>query len=527
MNLEEYEGLKFRLGEIVRSAALRERAQSAQASPAIREIFARLAEDRFNLVVAGRFNRGKTSLMNALLSTNRLPVGILPLTSVVTTVSYGSDEIATIEYAHRSIPDRVPLDELARYITEEGNPGNVRGITTARVQFPAELLLRGFHFIDTPGVGSAIAENSRTTHAFLPEADAVLLVTSFESPLSEDEMQIVDVVRAHRRRMFFVVNKKDLAGDEEREAVVRYMREALRDAGIDDPEIFQVSCRQGCSEGTAELAEHLSDYLVKDKFEDFLGAMCERIASLLGSLEGVETERAELRTVTGLLGTSHAGGRSAPSRARDGTFESCSICDEATRAVVAFLSTYQYELIASSPARERLADAGGFCQMHTWQYDALAGSRGACIAISTVLSRVAERIREAAVQKDARASVQRFRDLRATQARCPACKIKTGAEQSALAAAIRDAADAAAAGAYCLAHFDRIVEGLPADVPALRLADSEANAIVRVAEDMQRFLLKFDGTRRDLLDAHERNADQRGLAILAGSRGMNGITAAR
>ncbi|HEV8721419.1 MAG TPA: dynamin family protein [Candidatus Binatia bacterium] len=34
--------------------------------------------------MVGQFNRGKTSLMNALLGSDRLPTGVLPLTCVVT-----------------------------------------------------------------------------------------------------------------------------------------------------------------------------------------------------------------------------------------------------------------------------------------------------------------------------------------------------------------------------------------------------------------------------------------------------------
>jgi len=50
----------------------------------------RLAADRFQLAVAGQFSRGKSTLMNALPGAAYLPVGALAMTSVVTTVRYGS-----------------------------------------------------------------------------------------------------------------------------------------------------------------------------------------------------------------------------------------------------------------------------------------------------------------------------------------------------------------------------------------------------------------------------------------------------
>jgi septin family protein len=168
MDLREYEQIKFRLAELLRSSGAFSSKLPQPMQDQVRELFSRLAEDRFNLVVVGRFSRGKTSLMNAVLGTDRLPTGIRPLTSVITTVTYGSSEKAMIHTAGLSIPQEVRLAELPQYITEQGNSGNHRRVRIAEVQLPVELLRRGFYFIDTPGLGSPIVENTRTTERFLP-----------------------------------------------------------------------------------------------------------------------------------------------------------------------------------------------------------------------------------------------------------------------------------------------------------------------------------------------------------------------
>jgi tRNA U34 5-carboxymethylaminomethyl modifying GTPase MnmE/TrmE len=80
VDLKDYEKLKFELAEQLRSLETLAGTQREALQGEMRTLFARLAEDRFNLVVVGRFNRGKTSLMNALLGSDRLPTGILPLT---------------------------------------------------------------------------------------------------------------------------------------------------------------------------------------------------------------------------------------------------------------------------------------------------------------------------------------------------------------------------------------------------------------------------------------------------------------
>jgi predicted GTPase len=160
-----------------------------------RRALARLAEDRFNLAIVGQFSRGKSSLMNALLGSEKLPTGILPLTSVITTVTYGETEKVLLQREGWTFPQEIQLNQLAEYVTQGQNPGNEKRVVLAEVQLPNELLRLGVHFVDTPGVASAIAANTRTTRQFLPEADAAILVTSFESPMTEAEMEFLHEVR--------------------------------------------------------------------------------------------------------------------------------------------------------------------------------------------------------------------------------------------------------------------------------------------------------------------------------------------
>ena len=99
MDLRGYEHAKFELSEVLQAIAAENVVKDTRAlQERLQDLLARLAEDRFNLVVAGRFSRGKSSLMNAILGTDRLPTGIVPLTSVITTVSYGTTELVTLTY---------------------------------------------------------------------------------------------------------------------------------------------------------------------------------------------------------------------------------------------------------------------------------------------------------------------------------------------------------------------------------------------------------------------------------------------
>ena len=243
--LEEYAKLKLQLAGTLRNLLhIVEHHKNEMAVGDCRRLLARLAEDRFNLAMVGQFSRGKSSLMNALLGAEKLPTGILPLTSVITTVAYGESERVLLQREGWTLPQEIRLNQLSEYVTQHGNPGNEKRVTLAKVQLPLEMLRLGVHFIDTPGVASALRANTRATRQFLPEIDAAILVTSFESPLTKTELDFLGEIREHVRTVFIVVNKHDLVPPEERLPVLEAMRDNLRTAfGGAEFDLFAVSAR--------------------------------------------------------------------------------------------------------------------------------------------------------------------------------------------------------------------------------------------------------------------------------------------
>ena len=55
--------------------------------------------DIIDVGIFGRFKAGKSSLLNYLARTSVLPVGVTPVTAVVTHLSFGPAERAVVEYS--------------------------------------------------------------------------------------------------------------------------------------------------------------------------------------------------------------------------------------------------------------------------------------------------------------------------------------------------------------------------------------------------------------------------------------------
>jgi small GTP-binding protein len=501
-------------------------------------MFSRLAEDRFNLVVVGRFNRGKTSLMNVLLGTDRLPTGIVPLTSVITAVSYGTREQVFIEYeGSRYLSSCIPIDQLPEYITQQGNPANQKKVAVASIQLPCELLRRGFHFVDTPGLGSAIRENTLTTERFLPEADAFIVVSSYDSPLADEEMALLRRIVPTATKIFFVLNKHDTVSPTERDQVLRYVQQRLADAfGADAPRLYSLSALDSlkakardagedfASSGIPELLDHLVHFLIAEKSQRFLANSGERVAAILRELPNSAAPMARLAALRqrGFINGQIPVGADAPDGAGTPPFSACAICDQIERDVFAFLASYQYDIVVDDNARTELAERGGLCAFHTWQYHALASPQGTSLGFSGVLDRLAVRLREIAESSSDPCQIDA---LIVSDQECCVCRRRREAEQK----SVSDMADRLAGGeaavpampSLCLPHVRLLVRKLGKIDIARRMLAQEAAVCERISEDMRRYALKFDGMRRHLLSEEDYAAAKMALTLLAGSYNVN------
>jgi GTP-binding protein EngB required for normal cell division len=291
-----YDAIKLNLADTIRGVMqLARQRQHSEGAARAQELLARLAEDRFELAVVGRFNGGKSSLMNAVLGQALLPTGIRPLTSVITSVCYGSRPGIEVCYRNRTLPSHGSVVDLVRYATEDGNPANEKGVQSAIVQAPIEKLRRGFYFVDTPGIGSDIAANSATTERYIPDADAVIFVTSFDSPMQAEETEFLVRVREHADKIFYIVNKSDLVKGEQRERILDEIRGRIQANGANSeaPRIFAISARDALaaklqdsagnldSSGLPDLESALWAFLTNGKSREFLIRIVERTRKLL------------------------------------------------------------------------------------------------------------------------------------------------------------------------------------------------------------------------------------------------------
>ena len=178
--VKDLEGVALTLSELVgKVESLFTRLDMASRAESLSRLRLRLETKHFKLIVLGEFKRGKSTLINALLSDNPLPTNVLPCTAVITNVRWGREKQAIIHF-RAPLPPRlpsnlppdvaahlrragdgpvpfleIPIEGLKDYIEipKEKNPAEAETpYERVEIWWPLELCRNGVEIIDTPGL---------------------------------------------------------------------------------------------------------------------------------------------------------------------------------------------------------------------------------------------------------------------------------------------------------------------------------------------------------------------------------------
>jgi hypothetical protein len=414
----------------------------------------------------------------------------------------------------------------------------------AEIQLRAEILRRGFYFIDTPGLGSAIAENTRTTESFLPEADAFLLVTSYDSPLSEEEMRFLQ--HSSGRNVFVVLNKQDAVTPDEREAAFAYVRDHLQKAlGGRDPQLFSASARDALNatqredparlqkSGIPAIEEALVSFLLAQRQNQFLEQTWGRVLDLVAGLpQSSEAQKLHNR-MEAVAEEIHwrvpvgedDDARGVPADVKAPTLQHlapCEVCAHLNEAIWKFECEYQHKLVIDHGEQRSFARAGGFCGFHTWQYHGVASPYGICAAYPALVDFFADQLRK--ICQGIASAAEELKDPIAEQ--CVLCRVRAEAESRAISELegrlTRNTSEAfAALSAICIPHFAKLAGVIKDRVLLSKLVNHQVKLLDRLSEDMKRFTLKHDATRRFLENKEETTAGHRALSQVVGHSNVN------
>ncbi len=216
---------------------------------------------RVTLVVLGEFNHGKSTVINALLGDEVLPMGITPTTAVITHLVHAERPVVTIQPAHHGTPYTIDYDEMEEAVKESGAEGEEPEYV--EIGFPNDVLGNSLVLVDTPGVNDISRQKVEITYGYLPRADVILYVLDATQVLKKSEVTFIKdrLLKSSSDRIIFVLNKIDALDPEDIEEVVEYARERLT-AILGPVELFTFSGRKA-------LKAQMSDEPIPEEFAHF------------------------------------------------------------------------------------------------------------------------------------------------------------------------------------------------------------------------------------------------------------------
>jgi GTP-binding protein EngB required for normal cell division len=221
-----------------------------------------------DVAVLGQFKAGKSSFLNALIGTPIVPVDVLPSTAVVTRIGYGQRERVIVR-GFAGDPFEIPPARLAEFVTERGNPANEKRVAVVDVEHPSLATFEGVRFVDTPGLGSIFAHNTRVSKEWMPRIGAALVAVSVNHPLSEDDLLLLNDVSLHTPEAVLLLTKADLVSGEELASVIEFTRSQATSRTGKEWRILPVSNRPGFEGMREEVAKYLRERIAGRREEAF------------------------------------------------------------------------------------------------------------------------------------------------------------------------------------------------------------------------------------------------------------------
>lgn len=193
-----------------------------------------MEQNDFNLVVCGEVKNGKSSLLNAIIGQEILPVGVKETTCQIFRISHSETESFSLFFTDGGRTS-IKKEELKRYgsqteIDRRGEPLLAgRMLQWIEVNVPLAFLPKGVHLVDTPGLGATYAAHTAITNRFVQEADAVIFVSDCTRELTLDQLDFIGQLLQKTEHILVLLTKIDQQNEEYWQALKKRNETLLND----------------------------------------------------------------------------------------------------------------------------------------------------------------------------------------------------------------------------------------------------------------------------------------------------------
>lgn len=183
----------------------------------------KVMETELVVPVIGAFSAGKSSLLNALMGSEVLPVGIAPETELATELRYSSEPYL-LAIKPNGEQERLAVDDL-RSINRRSNE-----FSHLRLYLDSEALkaIAPLVLVDMPGFGSSLENHNKALSYYLPRGVHFVVLTSIEDGnITQSMLRNLDELKTYNADFTFLLSKCNLRAADQVQEVQAYVDDQL------------------------------------------------------------------------------------------------------------------------------------------------------------------------------------------------------------------------------------------------------------------------------------------------------------
>jgi GTP-binding protein EngB required for normal cell division len=180
-----------------------------------------------DVAILGQFKAGKSSFINSLIGKSVLPVGVIPVTTVITRLQYGEREQTVVRYFDGSTSE-IGINDIENFTSEAENPSNQKTVEVVDIELPSLRAYAGLRLVDTPGLGSVFKYHVETSENWLPQVGTAILAISSDRPLSDNDVQLIRELTSHTPNIVILLTKADLLSSEQQNEVIEFFERTIQ-----------------------------------------------------------------------------------------------------------------------------------------------------------------------------------------------------------------------------------------------------------------------------------------------------------
>lgn len=166
--------------------------------------------------LVGEFSAGKTTLVNALTDSKALETASKPTTATIYTIHFASDSCKAI--IHNFDGTTYNVSDISELKNDSLKDAVVVDVYDTACNVPESIVI-----VDTPGLSSQDIKHRQTLVDFLPQADAIILVSDINQQITRSLADFAKTIALSKRPIYLAFTQCDTKSEEDVKSAKEYL----------------------------------------------------------------------------------------------------------------------------------------------------------------------------------------------------------------------------------------------------------------------------------------------------------------